>query len=75
VISGKHELPFSGIELRKQDRIEKKEKRRMSATEVKEIVYHCECRRFVPGIPAAPCLCYECGRTHSPADEYVISEA
>ena len=38
----------------------------MSASEIKEILYHCECRRFIIGTPAAPCNCYECGREHSP---------
>jgi hypothetical protein len=45
----------------------------MSATEVKEIMYHCECRRFVLGTPFATCNCHECGREHSPAggNDYV----
>ncbi|OPX64827.1 hypothetical protein [Methanoregula sp. PtaB.Bin085] len=40
----------------------------MSATEVKEIVYHCECRRFVMGAVETTCLCPECGRMHAPGD-------
>lgn len=39
-----------------------------SALEIKEIVYHCECRRFVKGTLNAPCTCDECGRHHAPAD-------
>jgi hypothetical protein len=38
----------------------------MSATDVKEIVYHCQCRRFVKGTPIDPCTCPECGREHEP---------
>jgi len=38
----------------------------MSAADVKEMVYHCECRRFVSGTQVAPCQCHECGRVHSP---------
>ena len=38
----------------------------MSSTEVKEIVYHCECRRFILGTAVDPCSCHECGREHSP---------
>jgi len=40
---------------------------KMSATDVKEIVYHCECRRFVLGTPAGACLCHECGQELEPA--------
>ncbi|MDP3565096.1 MAG: hypothetical protein Q8R70_11475, partial [Methanoregula sp.] len=46
-----------------------KEERTMSATEVKEIVYHCQCRRFVKGTPVASCTCHECGREHVPTEE------
>jgi len=34
----------------------------MSANEITEIMYHCECRRFAIGTPVAPCICHECGR-------------
>jgi hypothetical protein len=40
----------------------------MSAADVKEIVYHCECRRFVQGTPTGTCFCHECGREHSLSD-------
>ena len=43
-------------------------RRAMSATEIKEIVYHCECRRFVMGAVETTCLCPECGRMHAPGD-------
>jgi hypothetical protein len=39
----------------------------MSSTDVKEIVYHCECRRFILGTPVDVCTCHECGREYSPA--------
>jgi len=42
----------------------------MSATDVKEIVYHCECRRFVEGPVGNSSICPECGKTHMPDDEY-----
>jgi hypothetical protein len=47
----------------------------MSATEIKEIVYHCECRRFVMGAVGAACLCHECGREHAPTDNFGASGA
>jgi hypothetical protein len=47
----------------------------MSATDVKEVVYHCECRRFVLGTPVATCHCHECGREHAPADNFAASRA
>jgi hypothetical protein len=40
----------------------------MSSIEVKEIVYHCECRRFAEGTPIDSCICPECGREHRPTD-------
>ena len=43
----------------------------MSSTEVKEIVYHCDCRRFVTGTPVAPSICHECGRKLAPTDPTV----
>ncbi len=45
----------------------------MSAADVKEIVYHCECRRFVKGTPTEPCFCHECGREHAPSDPPVAT--
>jgi len=42
----------------------------MSSANVKEIVYHCECRRFVVGTPTDSCICTECGREHTPSVEY-----
>jgi len=42
----------------------------MSACDVKQIVYHCQCRRFAEGTPVAPCICLECGREHVPTEEY-----
>ncbi|OPY32880.1 MAG: hypothetical protein A4E34_02257 [Methanoregula sp. PtaU1.Bin006] len=42
----------------------------MSATEVKEIVYHCECRRFVMGAVETTCLCPECGRMQVPVTTF-----
>jgi hypothetical protein len=47
----------------------------MSSTDVKEIVYHCECRRFVQGTTVAACTCHECGREHAPTDNFVVREA
>ena len=47
----------------------------MSATDVKEVVYHCECRRYVLGTPATSCHCHECGREHDPADVSGIARA
>ncbi|OPX64828.1 hypothetical protein [Methanoregula sp. PtaB.Bin085] len=49
--------------------------RAMSATEVKEIVYHCECRRFVMGAVETTCLCPECGRMQVPVNNYRVTEA
>ena len=46
----------------------------MSTADVKEIMYHCQCRRFVLGSPAAPCLCNECGRQHTPDAGYAMGE-
>ncbi len=40
----------------------------MSSVNVKEIVYHCRCRRFVEGTPSEPCYCSECGQVHAPYD-------
>lgn len=45
----------------------------MSASDIKEIVYHCPCRRFVQGTPDASCTCHECGRVHVPTEEYRMS--
>jgi hypothetical protein len=45
----------------------------MSTTEVKEIVYHCDCRRFVQGTPVTPCTCHECGKELAPTDPTVLS--
>jgi hypothetical protein len=42
----------------------------MSATDVKSIVCHCQCRRFVEGTPGAPCTCHECGQEHVPPEDY-----
>jgi hypothetical protein len=47
----------------------------MSATEVKEIVYHCQCRRYVEGTPQGSCFCNECGREHSPMQDYLVEGA
>jgi hypothetical protein len=46
----------------------------MSATEVTEIMYHCECRRFTIGTPVSSCTCHECGREHVPDEGLGISE-
>jgi hypothetical protein len=45
----------------------------MSAIEVKEIVYHCQCRRFTTGTPVAPARCHECGREHVPNEDILMS--
>lgn len=47
----------------------------MSATEIREIVYHCECRRFVVGAVEVSCLCPECGRMHVPVNTVNGAEA
>jgi len=47
----------------------------MSATEVKEIVYHCECRRFVMGAVETTCLCPECGRMQVVVNTPGVQEA
>lgn len=41
-----------------------------SNTEVKDIIYHCQCRRFVEGLPNTPCFCSECGREFAPDQEF-----
>jgi len=42
----------------------------VSTTDVREIVYHCQCRMFVEGTPSESCTCHECGREHRPQEEY-----
>jgi len=41
--------------------------------EAAEIVYHCQCRRFVTGPVDSPCTCHECGRKLVPTEEYAGS--
>lgn len=47
----------------------------MSAFDVKEIVYHCQCRRFMPAVVAKTCICHECGRQHAPDDVHAGTRA
>jgi len=44
-----------------------------SSSRVKEILWHCQCRRFVLGDTVNACTCHECGRVHVPGPEYRIS--
>lgn len=45
----------------------------MSATDVKEIIYHCQCRRYVVGTPQNAAVCRECGRQHVPTEEFGLA--
>jgi hypothetical protein len=45
----------------------------MSAIDVKEIVYHCQCRRFAEETPVAPARCPECRWEYVPNEDTLIS--
>ncbi|NMB79257.1 MAG: hypothetical protein GYA23_09225 [Methanomicrobiales archaeon] len=36
-------------------------------TDIREIIYHCPCRRFVEGSLTTTSTCHECGRQHAPS--------